>query len=189
MSRGEPRPPAHGDKPCWPAAGRDPGSGALGRRGLPPASPPRAGAPGDTQHLEHGHRPPSPPPRAPSHEGKAVQPASLRQEGRGGLRGMTRDNPGLSPASPAPLDPGGGDTAGTRRGSSPRRRAVVYPMRYPMRQARTCRLHNPRRPHTYPALHKGSCPRRPPRQPRRRAGGQREGEREGPGGGPGRAPR
>lgn len=47
-----------------------------------------------------------------------------------------------------------------------------------MRQARTCRLHNHRRPHTYPALHKGPCPRQPPRrrpppprQSRRRAGG------------------
>lgn len=42
--------------------------------------------------------------------------ASPRQEGRAGLRGMTRDDPGLSPA---PLDPDGGDTAGTRLGSSP----------------------------------------------------------------------
>ncbi|XP_072782224.1 uncharacterized protein [Taeniopygia guttata] len=64
------------------------------------------------------------PPSVPSDpgslsRGKAVRRASPRQEGRGGLRGMTRDNPGLSPASPAPLDPDGGDTAGTRRGSSP----------------------------------------------------------------------
>lgn len=117
MSRGEPRPPAHGDKPCWPAAGRDPGPGALGRRGLPPASPPAC-------RSSRGHPPPgtrTPSPSVPSASGslsrrKAVRRASPRQEGRGGLRGMTRDDPGLSPA---PLDPDGGDTAGTRRGSSP----------------------------------------------------------------------
>ncbi|XP_041279656.1 collagen alpha-1(I) chain-like [Onychostruthus taczanowskii] len=97
---------------CWPAAGRDPGPGVLGRRGLPSASTRGRSSWGH-------HHPPSPPPRAPSHEGKAVRRASPGQEGRGGLRGMTRDNPGLSPASPAPLDPGGGDTAGTLRGSSP----------------------------------------------------------------------
>ncbi|XP_066402211.1 collagen alpha-1(I) chain-like [Molothrus aeneus] len=95
------------------------GGGASPR--LPPRGPEFLGTPSTGSPDTTTTHPPSPPPRAPSHEGKAVRRASPRQEGRGGLRGMTRDNPGLSPASPPtpPLDPDGGDTAGTRRGSSP----------------------------------------------------------------------
>ncbi|XP_061234438.1 basic proline-rich protein-like [Neopsephotus bourkii] len=62
-------------------------------------------------------------------------------------------------AAACPQRRGQRDAAPSLRAS--RRGAGV---RYPMRQARTCRLHNHRRPHTYPALHKGPCARQPPRR-------------------------
>lgn len=156
-------------------------------RGLPPASPP-AGRSSPGHHLAQRHR--LLPLRfgLPHTEGTAAPPASPRPGRAEEVRGITRAKPGLSRPRAACLAAAGTQCPCAPSPPASRRGAGV---RDPVRQARTCRLHNHRRPHAYPALHKGPCPRQPPPADTPAAAPPAGGQREGPGGGggPGRAPR